>query len=615
VRRLLLLVVVSCGASPSAPTDGAASAITCGPRMRPVAGDGSCTGVGTTDTPDGFVPDGAWGFRAILPAAPCTGATIALLGSEACQAIDDCALPFPPPEATVAVRTVAVPYADRPDVKVFATLSEALASAAPGGTIAIDEGEFATPPVLTQAVNIVGRCAARSSLVGPDFGVRIDMPIKVSFRSVAFTGAPKVALLLNSHSVTTLDRVYVHGAGNGADVGNGSTLTVTRSVFEGPLVASNPNAASNGIQALYNGHIVLTEVELRGYQLSVEAESVGTDISISKSVVHEQRALKAEKEALAQIGVFLGAHVGVVSCHVESSPGRIALVGAARVDGLKDPTSPGNPPGSLTVAGSALLQSVIPREDGSVIDLVGGASLAFDNVSLRHDSFVAISASQGSNARIQNSVIQSAPSTTNARTGFYALSGSKLTLESSAIVGASQFAVVLSGASTATIARSLISGTREVGRDAFGAFMGAAQALSVGPGGQATLNDTAFVANEGTAIFLEGATVEMDRAVLSATHASSFGPFTAAITAVDGIVAIRNSALARNDLALALRRGRTLLRDSSVTDHREAMRLEGLTLVQTNDAVEAPVDTKVVAARTTFARNTVLVSAKSFTGE
>lgn len=583
--------------------------------MRPVAGDGSCVPVGTTDAPDGFVPDGAWGFRANIPAAPCTGAMIALLGSEACQAIDDCALPFPPAEATVAVRTAATPYADRPDVTVVTTLAEALTKAAAGATIAIDEGEFATPPLLTQSVNIVGRCAGRTSLLGPDFGVRIDTAIKVSFRSVGFTGAPKVALLLNGHSVTTLDRVYVHGAGNGVDVGNGSKLTVSRSVFEGPLVASNPNAATNGIQAVYDGHIMLTEVELRGYQLSIEAESVGTDISISKSVVHEQRALKAEKEALSQIGVFLGAHVGVVASHIESAPGRIAFVGAARLDGVNDPTSPGNPPASLTVSGSTLLHALIPREAGSAIDLVGGASLNLDNVSLRHDSFVAIGASEGSSVRIRSSVIQTASSTDNARTGVYALSGAKLTVDSSAIVGASQFAVVLGGASTATISSSLISGTREIGRADFGSFMGAAQALSIGPGGQATLNDTAFVANEGTAVFLDGATVELNRAVLSTTHASSFGPFTAAVTGVDAVVAIRNSALAKNDLALALRRGRTLLRDSSVTDHREAMRLEGLTLVQTNDAVEDPVDTHVVAARTNFARNAVLVSSKSFTGE
>lgn len=540
---------------------------------------------------------------------------MAVLGMATCQPIDDCAAPFPPKEATVAVRTGAMPYADRPDVTVVATFAEALAMAPSGGTIAIDQGNFDTPPELTKSVNVVGRCAEQASLVGPDFGVRIDSAINVSFTSVGFTGAPKAAFLINSHAVLSLDRVYVHGANDGAEVGNGAALTVTRSVFEGPAMASNPNAATNGVHGIYSGHITLTGVELRGYQLSALAESVGTEVSLSKCVVHEERALATEKEALSQLGAFLGAKLTIASSFIESEPGRIAMVGAARLDGVKDPTSPGDPPASLVISDSALLHQLIPREAGSVIDVVGGASLELDNVSLRHDSFIAIGASENSSVTVRASVFQTAPTSTNARMGFSGLSGAKLTLDSSALIGSAQFAILLDGASNASISKSLISGTREVGVADYGSFMGAAQALSVSPGGQATVNDSAFVANEGSAVFLQGATIELDLTVLAGTHASSFGPSTAAITGVDATVAIRSSALAKNDLALALRRGRTLLRDSSVTDHREVMRLDGVTLVQTSAAVEDAVDTEIVAARTTFARNAVLVSSKSFTGE
>ena len=58
-----------------------------------------------------------------------------------------------------------------------------------------------------------------------------------------------------------------------------------------------------------------------------------------------------------------------------------------------------------------------------------------------------------------------------------------------------------------------------------------------------------------------------------------------------------------------------LLTESAVTDHHEALRLEGLVLLESNDAVEEAVDEKLVVARTTFVRNAVRVTSKSLTDE
>jgi hypothetical protein len=554
-----------------------------------------------------------WGFRPVLPPNPCTGATIALLGADTCQPIDDCASGFPPPDAKIVVRASASPYPDRPELPVVATLDDALASVPPGATIAVDEGEFALPAAIATPAHIVGRCAEKTSLRGADFGVSVASAVDVTLTSLALTGAPKCALLINHHAKVALDRVHIRGDGDAAEVGNGATMTVTRSVFEGPPVPSPVAPSSTGIQAIYGGIISMSETEVRGYQLSLFAQSAKTRMALSKSVVHEERAF-AEREALSQIGAFLGAQVTIDQSHVESAPGRIAMVGAALLDREKDLTSPGDPPASLTVTNGTLLHALIPRETGSAIDTVHGASVALDNVSMRHDCFVGLSTSESATVSLKNSVIQTNPSAVNARIALSGLTRGSFTVDSSAILGAAQFAVLLDSGSQASMSNSLVSGNHEIGIGDFTAFMGAAQAVAVNRGGQATIADTAFVDNEDVAL-RPGGTAEVEGAVFSGTTASSFGPFSAAITGVDATLTVHASSLAKNDRAVALRGGRALLRESTVTDHKEALRLDGVSLQQTTDDVENAVDAKLVASRTTFARNLVLVSAKSLTDE
>ncbi len=608
----------ACGATgASDSSDRPGSSVTpasCDPGTRPLS-VGGCGPVGTTSVPAGFVPDGAKGFRAMLPAAACTGATRAVLGSATCQPIDDCTAAFPPMAATVAVRANATPYADRPDVTVVTTLDEALKKVAAGGTIAVDEGEFATPAALSQSVTVVGKCAARTSLKGDGFGIHTTSAVTATFKSMSFTGAPMVALLIDAHAKVTLDQVYVHGDNNAADVGNGATLTVHRSVFEGPSATDNPNAATNGVQAIYGGLIALDDVELRGYQNAIYAQSAKSVITVSKSVVRGQVGQKAEKESLAAIAAFTGATVTIDGSHVESEPGRVALVGAQLTNGQKDATSPSNPPAHLSITNGTVLQALVRREAGSVVDVINGADLTLDNVSLHHDSFVALSGSESAKISVSRSVITAEPSAGNARTALSGLSGATFALDGTAIIGSTSQAVLLNGASSATITKSLIIGNREIAAPDVTALAGAGQALSVAPDGKATLSDSALMDNEGTAVFLQGASAELDNVVVARTHASSVSARGIAVMAIDAAVLIRTSNLYRNDLALGIRRGRALLRDSTVGSHAEVARLDGVSFVQTNDAVDDAQDQKLIAARSTFTANAILVSPKGLTDE
>lgn len=609
------VLTTACSSDPAADTaaPGLAPETVCGAGERPVSGTDACSPVGTTHVPAGFVAT-AWGFEPVTPSEPCTGATIALLGKTSCEPIDDCSAAFPPAEATVAVRTGAAPYAGRSDLVVVATVAEALAQVKSGGVIAIDEGEFESPTAITRSVSFVGRCTEKTSLHATDFVARIEARVNVGFRSLSFTGASKAALLASSHSVVVLDRVYLHGSGSGAESGNGALIQATRTVFEGPAVAPNPGAATNGIYAIFGGKVAFDGVELRGYQNSIMAQSVGTDVRLTNSLVHEQVALDADPTALGQVAAFVGATVTLTSSHVESAPGRIAIVGAGRLDGTADPTSPGDPPARIIAKDCSLVHAKVPREAHSAIDTLAGASLDLDNVSLRHESFVAIGADEGSAVALRNSVIQAGPSPLSPRIALSATKHGSVTVQSSALVGSSQFAIVLDGASTAAVSGSLITGNREIGIADATKFFGAAQAIAVGRDGKATLTDSAFVDNEGTAVFLQEATLQVDGVVLAGTHASSFGRSGVGITAIDSVVAVRTSTLRKNGVALAVRGGRALLSESAVTDHADAIQLDHVTFLQTDETRDAA-DLQVLAARTTFARNARLVTERALTSE
>jgi hypothetical protein len=625
---LLACVIVggasACGASPDSgsaangtdatPTEAPAIG-ECAAGARPVAGGASCAPVGTTKVPDGFATakDG-WGFDAVLPVTACTGATIATLGHDTCEPIDDCAAPFPPTNAKVVVRGDGSPVAGRPDVTVVKTLAEAFAVATATSTIAVDAGEFALPTTLGRSARVVGRCAERTSLRGGDFGVNVDSAIKVSFQSVAFVGAVKTSFLLNHSAIVELDRVYVHGAGSGPTVGNGSTLTAVRTVFEAPSESPNPNAALTGIHATYNGHVKLTGVETRGYQLAVLAESKGTAVSVVKSVLHDQRELGAGLEALSQVSAFLGASIAIDQSHIEAAPGRIAMIGSGRLDGQTDPTSPGDPPASIRATNSTLVHTGVRREHGSGIDTVDRATVELDNVTFRHDGYAGVSASDDAVATVRNTVIKTENSAANARIGVAITRRGKGIADSTAIVGAAMFAVLVDDASSVDLTGSLIAGTREVGIANPTIFMGAAQALTVSPRGKATVRDCAFVVNQGTSMFLQEATADVASTVFASTTASSAGAFSASITGIDATLLVRGSTFSKNDRGIALRNGRALLSESAVSDNHEALRLDGVALLE-SDAFDDTVDEKLVVARTSFVRNAVRVSSKSLTDE
>jgi hypothetical protein len=610
---LPVVFAVACG-SPhhtDAP-QSSASPPECGAGTRPTAPDATCAPVGPIAVPDGFAPRASgWGFEPVLPSAPCTGATMARLGASSCESIDDGAAIFPPKEATFAVSQRATAFAGRADLPVFPTLAEALAQAHAGDTIAVDDGEYDAAPIAI-SVRIVGRSAATTALHGDDFGFRIASGLDVHFTSLAFTGAPKAALLIDKHAKVTLERVYFHGDNDAIEIGNGATVTASKSIFEGPAASPRP-FATNGVHVTYGGHATLRDVELRGYQGALYAESVGSTLEVSRSVIHEERALAVDPAELAQVSAFTGAKVTIEESHVESQRGRIAGVGARRLDGTNDPTSPGNPPASLTITRSSLVHALVPREDGSAIDGFDGASIDLDDVTLAHESFTGVGLSGGASIALRRSVVLGGASMANARSAINVDDGS-VTLDSAAIVDATQFAIIVKKGAV-TLDGSLIQGTVEIGRFDPRAFLGSGQAIAVGPGAQLSVHASALVGNEGTTVSLTQASAKIDETVITATKPTKLEGITCALLGIDSVLAIERSVITHNQVGLALSGGRALVRESAVADHREAFRLEAMTLVVTDDASVEAAASQVVASATHFDRNDVLSSTKPLTDE
>ena len=231
----------------------------------PSLGSTSCTPVGVSSCPSGFVAAaGGWGCDAVLPATACSGATIESLGSTTCQPMPGCDAPFPPPGASLFV-SAAYTQAQL-DATHFRTLGDALAAASSGATIAVDSGTYSEAIAPTSPVTVIGRCAANVVFQPPTAmagGILLNGASPVRFANLTlqgFLGGVAVfggsleldsvvvqdskyvgAAVANTGSQLTLSGVAVRGTtaapGDtqtfGLFVGNGGAAKVTGSVFAG----------------------------------------------------------------------------------------------------------------------------------------------------------------------------------------------------------------------------------------------------------------------------------------------------------------------------------------------------------------------------------------------
>ncbi len=270
------------GTSPDSATgDCAAGTAFLGPTQ-------TCTAVGTSDIPTGFVQaaDG-WGFVPVVAENSCKAATRASLGAPECVALDDCTAPFPPSNATVVVSSAKGDWA-QPTVR---TLDEAVATG--GSVIAIDRGTYAGGIALTRNVSFVGRCARDTIIAGTpgndDHGIAsADAQGKVSVSSVTLRKFVRAAGGAVHGGTITLRHVLLQdngvGVGVGVAAGSGSHATIEESVIES-TEKPDPRAPSQGLEAQSGGLVDVSACELRGLAVNFASKDAGSRTAIKRSVL------------------------------------------------------------------------------------------------------------------------------------------------------------------------------------------------------------------------------------------------------------------------------------------------------------------------------------------
>lgn len=160
--------------------------------------DGTCFQPGVESCSPGFVDDGAYGCRAILPSTPCGPAQIALPGDPTCSEVSSCGVgtwgDIPLEPETKFVDGAAAPGGDGSKARPFTRIDLALAAATDAGvTIAIAAGKYPVPLVVAHPARLIGRCASMVELQG---GIRC---------ADSFTGHLEVVGV----SITTVPAVLV----------------------------------------------------------------------------------------------------------------------------------------------------------------------------------------------------------------------------------------------------------------------------------------------------------------------------------------------------------------------------------------------------------------------
>ena len=421
------------------------------------AGDGTCTAGGWASCPEGSsVRDSRWGCEAIVPATACTGANRDAYGSASCVPIGDCGAAFPPANATLFVDA-----ASAVDATHFTRINDALAAASAGAVIAIAPGTYPESLVATKDLTLVGRCAAKVSIVGAGSsvrGLRVEEGVKVTARGLTITkqfigvsvgvGASltlsdsvveansEVGISLSEGvSTFTGERLAVrdnkegsagtHGWGLNAQAG--ATVTVTDSAFSGNHYANvRLSTKSSG---------TFERIVLRDGKPTT-MEDVGRGISV-------QQGATAKLTRAALVGNY---EIGIVAADATTIELEEVLVGSTK----------------LSKSGAF----------GRALDAFGGAQVhakrfhAYDN----HDASV-IAVEPGTHVTLEASSIVD---TAFERSGLLGRAigvqqGATVDVTDSAIVNAREVAVgVFDRGSHVTLSRSVVIGTQPNGDAAFG---------------------------------------------------------------------------------------------------------------------------------------------------
>lgn len=492
----------------------------------PRAGAPTCAPVGPQKPPEGFeAVSGAWGFRAIVPTVQCLPDQRVAIGNGKCVVVDDCSAPFPPPGAKVVVKS-------------GDDLSAAIAKAAPGDTIAIDEGTYSGVRV-ARDVNLVGRCASKVVLQAAsadDRGIEVDGARKIAIRSVTFRGFDWAIWAATSGAAVSVERSIFQGNRAAVWVTRGARIDLQQSIVDArrDLLDPSPIAMADGVVVANGASANVAETELRDIHLAIDAYGPGTRVKATAIVASER-----SPEMSALVVAAQGAVVEVDRSRLEAAE---KYVGGAKGEDDREPKT--KAPAKLRITRSELIR-VFPT-DASGFDVHGASSLELEDCTLASRARVAISSNDSSQVSVVRSVIRPIdPRDAKKRevgAGIVVNDDVALTLEDSAILGMAQSAIMASKGCRITMARSLVAATWEHERKSFDERFESGQAISLSGTASLELTDSTLADNAGAAIWMGGeeARARIERSAVLTTQPEASTAF-AGLVAWGGTIEVRDS--------------------------------------------------------------------------
>lgn len=428
----------------------ALQAESCDPGSMPVIGATTCQAVGWTDCPAGFEADpSGWGCHEVLPAVACTGATLEVLGQPGCQPIGDCAAAFPPAGATLFVDDSFTP--GELDATHFLTVSEAIAAAPAGAMVAVASGTYVEDLVFGADVTLIGRCAEQVILESPgamEPGLGVSGAFDVEVRGLTIRGHRRGALVDGGATLTIAECVVEQNHEHGVLAGESGTLVeIVDSVVRDTL-ADAFDGVGHGIDVSFGAEVRVTRGVIAGNRkFGVRAESAST-IKLDRSVVRDTRS-----NDLNDFGLGVLLRGGTQADFTETVLTNNREIGVLALD-----------------QGTALTfrRSVIRDTQNSVVGYGRGlnveleASAVVEDAAIVQNRELGVFASVGATISLSRVVVRGTLLNPAGEQGtaVHALSGAKITVESSALVENHDQAVFAEEAgSEVSVVGSLLAGT------------------------------------------------------------------------------------------------------------------------------------------------------------
>jgi hypothetical protein len=453
--------------------------------------------VGPASCPDGFGRDAEGGLAclAIVPAAACTGATRAALGSDTCVPIGDCSAAFP-----AGAKVVTDP----------ATLAATIAAAAPGSTIALEAGTY-PGIVITKDLTLVGRCAERVIFAGTGTGRGISINARhVVLRGVSVTNFQLGIAVPNP---TSLDASQIYISKSTIDLDVNGTASLSESVIEGGLPASTDGA---GVWAAKGAKVDLRDVETRESISAVVALDTGTNVTMKRSVLRYTGPTRLN----FLVSATAGATVDIEESTLRTRVAALAFAGNDLSGTAIHPDSTSTR-ATIRFASSELSQHGFARTESAVVQIAAGGAATFDQSSLLYDALTGLTVNNaGATADLTGTVFTARATGDAARTAAYITHGGAMTMAKSVIVGAHQKGLVVANAgSSLSLDHSLVTGTRS-GLSGVGASSGVT-GIAVAAFDSAALSivDSSIVDSDVSAVYAgAGARLELTRATIDGVH-------------------------------------------------------------------------------------------------